>query len=128
VSTVLESPTPGGGLATSLRFRRVDPNGAWLPASVPPTLPPSWNAYGTNTQLEVCYELVNGQLVREVSTPTSPAPAASAVPTETSPVGAAIAGFQTQVLPSGLIDLQVSVIESGVQWVLLETQVGRVCP
>jgi type II secretory pathway pseudopilin PulG len=124
-STVLESPGASAS-ATDLRFRRVNPGGNWIPSPLPPAPPAVWEPYAAAQQLEVQYLLSAGGLTRNVSTPTAPAPATS-TPSSSAYLATTIAGFQTQTLATGELQIQISVQESA-QIMVLTTRLLRTCP
>lgn len=124
-SQTLESPAATGVPTMDLRFRRTDPNATWLP-STPPTSWVAWSYLDYHQQLEVQYRLSNGQLFRDVSTPTNYAPTTS-TPSSTAVVADSLAGFQTELLASGLVQVQLTVRESS-QYLVLTSTVLRPCP
>lgn len=90
---------PAGATTPGTRFMRIDPEAAWLPASLPPTLPASWDPHDPASLVQVNYTVNDQQLWRQVGT----APAFS--------LAERVGGLEVTALASGY-EVKLSLIET----------------
>ncbi|MEW6278649.1 MAG: type II secretion system protein [Candidatus Eremiobacterota bacterium] len=109
LAVAVSEPLSDGSLSSRVSFQRANSQVSTLPAVLPSPLPGSWTPSSPASLLTVVYQLQGTQLERRATGSGS---------SETTPLSSEVTGLAARFLPSGTLELEVSIDDNGVVRVL----------